>query len=204
MDRFDHTCRSGVLVGYLNEFVSGAHKLEAALEDRIDALAQANDQRRRKHCDAHVQIQENLDPELDNPPTFQRSHFFPTRCPWNPNNRACCCGLMQAEVRNQMAIETVAMADVSTADVATFNDCERSVLGSDGNAGSWKLETHAALSDPGGHEHVLLNMARLSRIFPMAREDLSAMERGSCNAMFQRSQELSLLYPNISAEPDQL
>ena len=59
-----------------------------------------------------------------------------------------------------MAIETVAMADVSTADVATFNDCERSVLGSDGNAGSWKLETHAALSDPGGHEHVLLNMAQ--------------------------------------------
>ena len=94
-----------------------------------------------------------------------------------------------------MAIETVAMADVSTADVATFNDCERSVLGSDGNAGSWKLETHAALSDPGGHEHVLLNMARLSRIFPMAREDLSAMERGSCNAMFQRSQGVKFAVP---------
>ena len=69
---YGHTYRSGDFgwkVAHSSKFVSGAHLAEATPEDRIDAFSQANDQRRRQHCNTHVQ-------------QLQRPHFFCT-CPFD-------------------------------------------------------------------------------------------------------------------------
>ena len=72
---------------------------------------------------------------------------------------------MQAEIPNHMHMENLAICDISTTKLVTFDEGERSILGSCGNAGSGRL----ALFGPGGQERVLLNMhdqelSRMSRI----------------------------------------
>ena len=86
------------------------------------------------------------------------------------------------------------MSDISTTDLATSHEGERSVLGSGGSVGPGRRDAHATLFGPGGHEHVLLNMTvqellrKICIIQRMAQEELSATEQGPRTAVLQQNQ----------------